>query len=265
MLRRKLHNPFGSPILYFETIGSTMETARRLVAAGYHHGTVVRAGVQTKGRGRREGRRWESARGESLLVTIVLETGSIVEPVHALPIILGLSVCDVVEKLTGKRCEVKWPNDVLCEGRKISGVLCESDGSAVLGGIGLNCNQRSFPAELETAATSLRIVRGRSVDIDRTLEELLGAIKTRLGNRNWREEVESRLYLRGEIVDATIETAGTVERCRIRVEGIGDSGQLLLLEPGSGAIRELFGGEVTFAVKRPPGSGQLDARGGKPG
>ncbi len=242
----ELENPFGASVSYIEYTESTMELARRLVRAGHGHGSVVRTDLQTKGRGRRAGRRWESRPGDSLLFTLVLETSRLSEPVHVLPILLGLAVSDVVETRSDRRCAIKWPNDVLVDGRKVSGVLCEGEGTIVYCGIGLNCNQTDFAGELERRATSLRIITGEAIDVNAILEELLAAIYQRLADPGWRGEVESRLYLHGHNVSASIETGAGLEVRNVRIEGIGESGELKLLDRDTGELRRLFGGEVTF-------------------
>jgi BirA family biotin operon repressor/biotin-[acetyl-CoA-carboxylase] ligase len=141
----------GSPHLHLRVIDSTNIRARELAAAGAPHGTLVTAGEQRAGRGR-QGRTWSAPPGRALLSSLVLR-----DPPRLLPLLAGVAVAEVAER-AGVTARVKWPNDVLVDGRKLAGILVEGrpqERWAVLG-IGLNVALRrdDFPPELrETAAT----------------------------------------------------------------------------------------------------------------
>jgi BirA family biotin operon repressor/biotin-[acetyl-CoA-carboxylase] ligase len=145
--------------------GSTNDEARALAQAGAPAGTVVIADYQSAGRGR-EGRRWQAAPGESLLLSIVLRPADPGEKTAAgpAPIRVGLAACRAIERVTGLRASLKWPNDLLApDGRKLAGILCEAvSGSRpfVIAGIGINVRQpeSAWPPELAGRATSLRAV-----------------------------------------------------------------------------------------------------------
>jgi BirA family biotin operon repressor/biotin-[acetyl-CoA-carboxylase] ligase len=129
--------------------------ARELAAAGAPHGTVVTAAEQTAGRGR-QGRTWTAPPDSALLYSAVLRP---IEPRHSvLPLAVALAVCETAEILRpGIECEVKWPNDIHLDGRKLAGILIEArpqDGWAVLG-VGLNLSISEFPEELRDRAISL--------------------------------------------------------------------------------------------------------------
>jgi BirA family biotin operon repressor/biotin-[acetyl-CoA-carboxylase] ligase len=146
---------FGTPHRHFRQVASTNTVARELAAAGAPHGTVVTAAEQTAGRGR-QGRTWTAPADSALLYSAVLRP---IEPRHSvLPLAVALAVCETAEVLRpGIECQVKWPNDVHLEGRKLAGILIEArpqDGWAVLG-VGLNLSIAEFPEELRGRATSL--------------------------------------------------------------------------------------------------------------
>ena len=154
---------FGYPHRHFTRTDSTNTRARELAAAGAPHGTVVTAAEQSEGRGR-QGRSWVAPAGKALLYSAVLRP---VDQRHQLlPLAVPLAVCEVCEELEpGIECGVKWPNDVLCGGRKLAGILIEArprDGWAVIG-VGLNLATRpeEFPPELRETATSLAAEGGR--------------------------------------------------------------------------------------------------------
>ena len=148
---------FGTPHRHYAQTDSTNTRARELAATGAPHGTVVTADEQTEGRGR-QGRSWTAPPGKALLYSAVLRP---LDDRHmALPLAVPLAVCEAAEELEpGTRCGVKWPNDVLVDGRKLAGVLIEArpqDGWAVVGvGLNLAIAPGEFPPELRDTAVSL--------------------------------------------------------------------------------------------------------------
>src|SRR4051794_8140062 len=161
----------GLPRVHHRTTDSTNARARELAAAGAPHGTIVTATEQTAGRGR-QGRTWVGPPGRALLVSIVVRGFD-----ELLPLRAGLAVADVA----GPSARVKWPNDVLLDGRKVAGILAEgrpAEGWAVVG-IGLNVavEVAGLPEELRGLAGTL----GRPPEaLDATLGELLAAFAGRL-------------------------------------------------------------------------------------
>jgi BirA family biotin operon repressor/biotin-[acetyl-CoA-carboxylase] ligase len=164
-----IKNPFpGASAFLIERTASTQEEAKRLAAQGYPPGSLVAADAQSAGRGRFPERRWESEAGKNLLFTIYLDASAAGLP--GLPLRIGLALCAAVSDyagLLGARFlsppRIKWPNDLLIGDRKAAGILCETGPAGVFTGIGLNCNQSSFPRELEARATSLAKELGREV------------------------------------------------------------------------------------------------------
>ncbi len=119
-------------------------------------GDVFTADEQTAGRGRL-GHSWHSPRGECLLCSIVVDVDGL-DPMQTatLPLVAGLAVARAVaRRLAKRRVAIKWPNDVLVDGRKICGILCERICAGVVAGIGVNVLQTRFPPELASRATSL--------------------------------------------------------------------------------------------------------------
>jgi BirA family biotin operon repressor/biotin-[acetyl-CoA-carboxylase] ligase len=148
----------GLPRVHHRTTDSTNARARELAAAGAPHGTLVTAGAQSAGRGR-QGRTWLAEPGDALLMSMVVRG---VEPI--LPLAAALAVAETVDAVAGVEAQIKWPNDVWIDGRKVSGILLEGrpqEGWAVLG-IGLNVRTRAFPPELSEIATSLALAGAES-------------------------------------------------------------------------------------------------------
>jgi BirA family biotin operon repressor/biotin-[acetyl-CoA-carboxylase] ligase len=160
----------GRPRVHHRLTDSTNERARALAEQGAPHGTVVTADEQTAGRGR-QGRSWTATPGEALLLSAIVRD---LAPRHALlPMMAALAVCEAVEEAAGASCEIKWPNDVWLDRRKLSGILVEARPAAgwAVVGIGLNTGVDRFPPELQDIATSLQLDRP-----DQALGPLLTAL-----------------------------------------------------------------------------------------
>jgi BirA family biotin operon repressor/biotin-[acetyl-CoA-carboxylase] ligase len=164
---------------YFRT-GSTNAVAMQAAAEGEAEGTVFLAEQQTAGRGR-GGHSWESPPSTGIYVSLILRPR--IAPAEVLPLSLtvGLSVREAIQEVTGLDCDLRWPNDVLLNGKKICGILAEMSAEAtrvrhVVVGIGLNVNHREFLPELAKQATSLQIETGTEysrVDLLITLLKIL--------------------------------------------------------------------------------------------
>lgn len=148
----------GRPRVHHRATDSTNERARELAGEGAPHGTVVTAAEQSAGRGR-QGRTWTAAPGEALLASVIVRD---LGQRHALlPMMAALAVCEAAESVAAIRCEIKWPNDVWVDRRKLSGILVEARPAAgwAVVGIGLNTGVTRFPDELRETATTLAIAR----------------------------------------------------------------------------------------------------------
>ncbi len=151
-------NCLGNNIIYMECVDSTNEHAKMIGKNGGVNGTIVIAERQTNGRGRR-GRSWSSPEGNCYF-SILLRPKIQTEYASRLTLVAALAVAKAVRRITGLKTQIKWPNDVIVNSKKICGILTESstgyDGlEYVVIGIGINVNQRMFDAEIETMATSI--------------------------------------------------------------------------------------------------------------
>ena len=155
---------FASRIRHYFRIGSTNAAAMDAAAAGGPEGSVFFAEQQTAGRGR-GGNSWESAPSVGIYCSVILRPQLSPADALLLSLIAGIAVVEAVERTTGLHPDLRWPNDVLIEERKFCGILTEMNAEAtrvryVAVGIGVNVNQPSFPAELESVSTSLRLGGG---------------------------------------------------------------------------------------------------------
>jgi BirA family biotin operon repressor/biotin-[acetyl-CoA-carboxylase] ligase len=244
----------GQALHYWEALPSTMDEAWRLARTGAPDGTVVLAEEQTAGRGRLE-RSWWAPAGSSLLLSVLLRPAWPARKSQRLTMVCSLAVCEAIAKVTGVRAEVKWPNDVLIEGRKVCGILTELDIRPVPGGeqlqtavvgIGLNVNLDFEGAPpLMTPATSLMLAAGRRVSRLELLVELLSGIErryeaTREGRSYHREWAERMATLRREVQVSS--ATGTWPGVAVDVDVDG----ALLVRTADGSVRRVLAGDVTL-------------------
>jgi BirA family biotin operon repressor/biotin-[acetyl-CoA-carboxylase] ligase len=183
MLRQRLKGSlFGKRVYHFFKVDSTNRVAMELSQAGEPEGAVVIAEEQTAGRGR-SGRVWHSERATGIYATIILRPK--LAPVQAplLTMMAGLSAHSAVQAQTGLDVDLKWPNDLLINGKKVGGILTEMYAEPnqirfVVVGIGLNVNQEKFPGDLSVIAASLRAESGRSQSRLELLVRLLREFET---------------------------------------------------------------------------------------
>ncbi len=241
----------GCRIEYFDSIDSTSSEARRLATAGAVEGTVVIAEAQSSGRGRL-GRTWASPPLRNLYLSIVLRPHIGVAEAPQLTLVAGVAVGDAVREWV-PRAAVKWPNDIVIDGRKVAGILTEMDADedrvrcVILGiGVNLNATPEDFPEELRTTATSLRAATGHAIDRTAFAERLLLRVEASYtlflahGFAAIRPLWEAHSCLTGRTV--RIDNAG--QHCAGVVTGISDDGALILRKTAGDETR-IIAGDVT--------------------
>ncbi len=174
----------GRPLLYQPSTGSTNDDALSAARSGAPHGSLFVADEQTRGRGRR-GNTWLAAPGESLLFSVLLRPELELNQVSALTLAIGLALRDAIAPLLSAEAQLKWPNDLYVAGKKLAGVLVESQLQgdrlqAVVVGVGLNVTSRDFPHEIAARATSLALLGATRLEREPLLSQLLEAIAQRL-------------------------------------------------------------------------------------
>jgi BirA family transcriptional regulator, biotin operon repressor / biotin---[acetyl-CoA-carboxylase] ligase len=164
---------FGRPYLYEDAC----ESSQRLLAADLDEGAVAVCNVQTAGRGR-FGRAWEAPAGSSLLCSVLLRPPKERKPAE-LSLVAGVAVAETVEHALGLAVQIKWPNDVMVNRRKVAGVLAEATGDTAILGIGLNVNQTrdELPTDARVEATSLYLTDGMRCLRAPILADLLGELE----------------------------------------------------------------------------------------
>ena len=238
--------PFGAPVYYKEITDSTMNDAAFLIGEGAVHGTVIRAGSQTEGRGRLTGRLWKANPNENLLFTLILNQKSASKTSLPLSLLMGYALSRFLEEEKALSPRIKWPNDVLVEGRKISGILCESRRSFFTAGIGINLNQTEFSAGMNRPPVSLKMAAGIDSDPQDILLSLLDYIASALDYPPLKSELEDRLFGKGETVRTLIGKPGTGDEITGILSGIQDDGALLLKIPEEKGFYTVYSGEILY-------------------
>ena len=230
-------------IIHLESVSSTMDAARELIPQKPEDGTAVYADYQEQGRGRVQGRRWVGQKGESLLVTFLFKTESITFPISSFPLYAGYVTAECLKKLYGIKCQVKWPNDVLVNGAKISGIYCECIDSYISCGIGINLLQEQFDPSYRRKACSVKMLTGESPDREQLLKEMIEQFILNLKNIEWIKDFQNILYKNGEILTVLDGLADSGTIVKGTLIGIGSYGQMLLKQ-SDGTVKEIFTGEI---------------------
>jgi BirA family biotin operon repressor/biotin-[acetyl-CoA-carboxylase] ligase len=156
----------------YGTVESTNDIATEMLRRGEPEGTVVTALSQSKGRGRR-GRGWFDEPGDCALMSMIFTPNVHISRMHEMSFVVSLGVADFLSLDHGLNPALKWPNDVLIDDKKIVGILVETvDKLGAVAGIGLNVNQVELPDEIKNSATSLKIITGKSFDVDTQVRKL---------------------------------------------------------------------------------------------
>ena len=236
--------------IYMEEIDSTNLEAGRL-ADEIFHGTVLVAERQTAGRGRR-GRSWLSESEHNLYFSLLLKPTFAPEQASMLTLLMAQAVAEAIDDVCGCDCRIKWPNDIVLNGKKVCGILTEMKPGAngiqhVIVGVGVNVNQTAFAGEGLLYAGSLRGELGIEVNRDKLLDGILerfnglyeafcqsGSLKP------MQEAYEAKLANLGKevkVLDPKSEYQGIAL-------GINDKGELLV-QKADGTVEEVYAGEVS--------------------
>ncbi|WP_082341146.1 biotin--[acetyl-CoA-carboxylase] ligase [Sporosarcina globispora] len=173
----------GRQIHHEESVDSTQKIAHRLAYEGAQEGTVVIAEEQLSGRGRMD-RRWHSPKSTGVWMSVILRPNIPPPKAPQLTLITAVAVVQAIEELIDLTPQIKWPNDILMNGKKVTGILTELQADAdriisIIIGIGINVNQdlHDYPDELKTIATSLSIEKGEKLSRSELIRILLGKLE----------------------------------------------------------------------------------------
>lgn len=241
----------GKKVFYYDAADSTNIRAKQLGEEGALHGTLVVADQQNAGRGRR-GRKWESPKGCSIYMSILLRPEF--PPVKApmLTLVMALSVAEALKESTGLHYEIKWPNDIILNGKKLVGILTEMSTEIdyinhVVIGVGININMAEFPDGLSERATSLRIEMGHVVKRSPIIAAVMRRFEKNYSLFTETQNLEkmSREY-NGLLVnrEKEVRILGAKEEYNAYALGVNDEGELLVRRE-DGTEEAIFAGEVS--------------------
>ena len=237
---------------YLESVDSTNSWARREFANGTPDGTVYLADYQSAGRGRR-GHSWESPEYTSVSMSLLLRPQTEPQNLPMLTLVMGMAAAEGMRRRGGVNAVIKWPNDVVCRGRKLCGILTElvqdpEAGQAVIIGIGMNVNVPVFPQELEDKATSLLLETGHSVSREQVTADVLQAfgayyrIFRETGDMSVLISRYTELLATRDCEVRVLDQAGSYEGYAL---GVNAKGELLVRRKDSGTVEEVRAGEVS--------------------
>ena len=246
----------GRNILYYDVTDSTNLRIKQAGDEGAPHGTLAVADRQTAGRGRR-GRTWESPAGSSIYMSILLRPEISPNKASMLTLVMALSVVEGIRECVGSGedipgIQIKWPNDIIINGKKLAGILTEMSSQIdyinhVTVGVGINVNMTEFPEEIADTATSLRLECGHTVK----RASLIAAVMERL-EENYEifletEDLSGLLDRYNALLvncDRDVQIIGAKETYQAHAIGIDHTGELIVRRE-DGSIEKINAGEVS--------------------
>lgn len=251
-LRSRIHTKWaGRNLHHLEATDSTNKDAMRYMEEGEPHGTLVTADTQSAGRGRR-GRVWDSPEGRAIYMTIGMKPEFEPDKAPMLTLVMALSVAEAIGEQTGLEAQIKWPNDIVINCKKVCGILTEMNLESdyirsVVTGVGINVNQQKMPEEIAETATSLFLEKGGMISRAAIIESVL-----RHFEHNYERFIQTldlsalvpsyqdRLVNKDRkvrVLDPKGEYEGTAR-------GIRSTGELIVELP-NGTIQDVYAGEVS--------------------
>ncbi len=241
----------GHPVIFYEELSSTNLQAKLDAEKGAQQGTLIVADMQTAGRGRR-GRTWSSPPGTNAYFTLILKPDFAVELASMVTLVMGLAAAEGIRKNCGVEAGIKWPNDIVVNGKKICGILAEMSVERdfihyIVTGVGINVGCQDFAPEIADTATSLYRECGHKVDraklvadVMKCFERCYGQFRQEGGLGSLKERYNSLLVNKGR--EVRVLTPGA--EFQGISQGINDAGELLV-ERSDGSVTNIYAGEVS--------------------
>lgn len=239
----------GWEIRYLPEVDSTNEWAKREAKEMVADGRVYLADYQSAGKGSR-GRAWESPRGTTISMSVVLEPKVTPEKLSMITLVMGMAAADGIREVSGIDTKIKWPNDVVHGGKKLCGILTEMGGNFdyLVVGIGINVNTEEFPEELSDKASSLYMETGRCFSRNEVVAAVLNYFR-KYYNLFVKDGDLTSLVDRYQSMLANRDQKVRVLDQRNPFEGtalgIDKAGELLVKREDDGQVVKIFAGEVS--------------------
>ena len=241
----------GKNVVYYDEIDSTNNRAKEAGDNGAAHGTLFVADMQVAGKGRR-GRVWKSPSGSSIYMTILLYPD--IPPVKApqLTLLMAIAVAEGIQEVTGLETKIKWPNDIVVNGRKICGILTEMSTEIdyinhVLIGAGINVNQDTFSDDIKATASSLKLELGKSVKRSELIAAVMKSFEKCYEIFIKTEDLSGLQELYNSMLvnrDQEVKVLEPGNEYKAHAIGINQTGELIVRTP-DGKEKEIYAGEVS--------------------
>lgn len=240
----------GYSVEYLDETDSTNNHAKLIAEKGAANKTLVVSDAQSAGKGRR-GRSFDSPKGVSIFMSLLLRPDIIPNKASMITIVAAMAVREGIEKATGLLCSIKWPNDIICNGKKVCGILtemsCEMQSvNYVVVGIGINVNNVVFPKEIENIATSIKLETKENSCRSQIISEVIKGFEKyydlflKSQDMSMLKE-EYNKYLVN--VDNKVRVIGTNGDYEAIAKGIDDDGELIVNKDGK--LTKVLSGEVS--------------------
>lgn len=241
----------GHPVTFYDSVSSTNLQAKVDAENGYGQGALVVADMQTAGRGRR-GRAWSSPAGTNVYFTLILKPEYKPDLASMVTLVMALAVAEGIRSTCGVDAGIKWPNDIVVDGRKVCGMLTEMSVERdyihhVVVGVGINVGLQEFSPEIAATAVSLEQVCGKKVsraelvvNVMKAFEDYYDSFEKECSFAGLMEQYNRLLVNCGRevrVLDPKGEYQGVSK-------GINETGELLV-ELADGAVRTVYAGEVS--------------------
>ena len=241
----------GSNVVYYDEIDSTNNRAKEAGDNKAPHGTLFVADMQVAGKGRR-GRVWQSPAGSSIYMTILLYPE--ISPLKApqLTLVMAIAVAEGIKEVTGLDTKIKWPNDIVVNGRKICGILTEMSTEIdyinhVVIGAGINVNQDDFPEDIRKAASSLKMELGKQVKRSELIAAIMKSFEKDYEIFVKTEDLSGLQELYNSMLvnlDRDVKVLEPGNEYEAHALGINKTGELIV-RTAEGEEKEIYAGEVS--------------------
>jgi BirA family transcriptional regulator, biotin operon repressor / biotin---[acetyl-CoA-carboxylase] ligase len=242
----------GRDLKVFDQVESTQNIAQAEAQQGAAEGTLIIAEEQTLGRGR-QGRSWHSPPGKGIWMSLVLRPRIPLQFTPQLTLLVSVAICRAIRRTADVEAVIKWPNDIFTGGKKVCGILLESNAEDerllyVIAGIGISVNieEQDYPEQLREKATSLRIAAGRPISRERLIAEVLAEFEKlyelyhEQGFGTIRSLWEALAMSLGQKVKATY---GAGQQLEGTAEALDDSGALIVRK-SDGTLTKIYSGDI---------------------
>lgn len=244
---------YGETIAYYESCLSTQPIAHELAQKGATDGTVVVAEEQVSGTGRMA-RPWVSKAHKGIWMSVITRPNLAPQQAPQMTLVAAVAITRAIEEVTGLTPQIKWPNDLLINGKKVTGILTEMQADpdlvkSIIIGIGINVNQdeTEFPAELTSIATSLKIAKGETINRAALIAAVLKYLEqyTDLYVTNGFKPIKLLWESYSNTIGKDVRAVMVRETVAGKAIGITEEG-MLQLQLANGTIRGIYSGDIEF-------------------